>query len=174
MVPALCNQLNLLVFVLCFSVRLQAQIPAFRARDFHKADSVAALYPGHSLTGLKSLADKLTKPFSTDTDKFRAIYRWVCNNIENDYGLYVKNKSRREKLQNRPEELKQWNKKLSPLFFQKLLREHKTVCTGYAYLVRELSFLAGLSCKIIDGYGRTAESGWDRDCEPLVECHLSG
>lgn len=158
MVPSLRIQLKLLVFVLCFSVRLEAQIPAFQARDFHKADSVAALYPRHSLVNLKNLADKLTKPLSTDTDKFRAIYRWVCDNIENDYGLYVKNRSRREKLQYRPEELKQWNKQLNPLFFQKLLREHKTICTGYAYLLRELAFLAGLHCQIIDGYGRTAES----------------
>jgi len=90
MVPSLCNQLKTFVFVLCFSVRLQAQIPAFQARDFHQADSIAARYPDHSLTGLKSLADKLTKPFSTDTDKFRAIYKWVCNNIENDYSLYVR------------------------------------------------------------------------------------
>jgi len=112
MVPTFCNQLKFLVFVLCFSVRLQAQIPAFSARDFHKADSVVALYPDHSLVNLKSFADKLTQPFSTDTDKFRAIYKWVCNNIEYDYGLYVKNKYSREKWQNCPEKLKQWNKKV--------------------------------------------------------------
>jgi hypothetical protein len=38
------------------------------------------------------------------------------------------------------------------------LKEHKTVCTGYAYLVKELAYHAGLNCKIIDGYGRTAQA----------------
>jgi hypothetical protein len=116
------------------------------------------LYPNHSLADLKSLSDKLTRPLVTDVDKFRAIYSWVCTNIENDYELYVQNKSRREKLQDRPEELKQWNQKINHRFFQKLLHEHKTVCTGYAYLVKELAFHAGLTCRIINGYGRTIES----------------
>jgi hypothetical protein len=147
-----------LCFLLGFSLRLPAQLPGFQARDFHRADSVAALYPEHSLTDLKSLSDKLTQPFCADVDKFRAIYRWVCDNIGNDYGLYARNKAGRERLRDKPEALGQWNQKLNPQFFQKLLRERKTVCTGYAYLVRELAFHAGLSCKIIDGYGRTVGS----------------
>lgn len=147
-----------LCFVLSFSLRLPAQGPAAIGRDFRGPDSVAALYPNHSLASLKSLSDKLTQPFSSDVDKFRAIYRWVCNNIENDYGLYAKNKAGREKLRDQPEALGQWNQRLHPQFFQKLLREHKTLCTGYAYLVKELAFHAGLPCEIVDGYGRTAEA----------------
>jgi hypothetical protein len=150
-----------LVFILCFlpgfSVRLQAQLHALKG-DFQQADSVAALYPNHSLANLKSLSDKLTQPFASDFDKFRAIFSWVSNNIENDYGLYVKNKAKREQLRDQPDALRQWNQKLIPQFFHKLLHEHKTVCTGYAYLVKELALHAGLTCKIIDGYGRTADS----------------
>lgn len=141
-----------------FSGSLQAQRRSFADYDFRQADSVADLYPNHSLADLKHLADKLTKPLSTDEEKFRAIYRWVCNNIENDYGLYVKNKRKREKLKDDSEALHQWNKKFAPQVFKKLLREQRTVCTGYAYLLRELSYHAGLNCKIIDGYGRTAHA----------------
>jgi hypothetical protein len=59
----------MLVFsiVVIFSVGLRAQA------DYTKADSVAALYPNYSLKDLKSLANKLTKPLSTDVEKFRAI-----------------------------------------------------------------------------------------------------
>jgi transglutaminase/protease-like cytokinesis protein 3 len=145
-------------FLLPLSNRLQAQLPDYKNRDFYKADSVASLYPRHSLTDLKSLSAKLTQPFSTDQDKFRAIYSWVCYNIENDYGLYVKNKSKREKLKDRPGELQGWNQKVNQDFFQQLRDEYKTVCTGYAYLIKELSFHAGLACEIIDGYGRTTQS----------------
>lgn len=155
---SICQLVKLLVLIVCFTVRLPAQIPAYKAATFYKADSVASLYPKHSLANLKSLADKLTQPFTTDIDKFRAIYSWVCTNIENDYGLYEKNTSRRKKLKDRPKELQQWNKKVNPRFFQKLVRQHQTVCTGYAYLVQELSFHAGLTCRIIDGYGRTSKT----------------
>jgi hypothetical protein len=82
----------------------------------------------------------------------------VCDNIENDYELYARNKTARERLRDKPGALGQWNQKWNGPFFQKLLRERKTVCTGYAYLVKELAFHAGLACRIIDGYGRTAGS----------------
>lgn len=32
------------------------------------------------------------------------------------------------------------------------------MCTGYAYLVKELSFLADIECEIINGYGRSVAS----------------
>ncbi|CAA9246065.1 MAG: hypothetical protein AVDCRST_MAG56-1724 [uncultured Cytophagales bacterium] len=142
--------------LLGFSLRLPAQPPAFGGHDFRRADSVAARYPGHSLADLKSLSDKLTQPFSADVDKFRAIYRWVCDNIQNDFELYARNKAGRERRRDDPRALAGWNQQLNPQFFQKLLRERKTVCTGYAYLVKELAFHAGLACRIVDGYGRTA------------------
>lgn len=142
----------------CFSFNLKAQITDGKANDFAKADSMAALYPNHSLINLKELADKLTKPLDTDVDKFRAIFRWVCDNIESDYGFYVKNKAKREKLHDKPEELEQWNKQSNPYFFRRLLYDHKTICSGYAYLVKELCFQAGITCRVIDGYGRTIDA----------------
>ncbi len=146
-----------LVFV-NFSASLYAQQVDFETTDFKTADSVAALYPGHSLRNLKILADKLTIPLSTEEEKFRAIYRWVCFNIEYDYQNYLTNKHKRDKLKNNTGELAQWNKKFSLVVFNKLLTEQKTVCTGYAYLIKELSYHAGLSCVIIDGYGRTTQA----------------
>jgi len=134
---------------------LRGQNVNYNHKDFTKADSVASLYPNHSLSDLRNLSYKLTHPFATDVDKFRAIYRWVCDNIENDYDFYKKNKYKREKLKNRPAELTEWNQKFSPRVFQKLLEQHKTVCTGYAYLVKELATYAGIPCEIINGYGRT-------------------
>ena len=138
-------------------VQVSAQSPDLSEVNYRKADSVAALYPGHSVTNLKVLSDKLTQPLTSDEEKFRSIYYWVCNNIENDYGYYKKNKHKRESIKD-PEKLKQWSKKFSVQVFTKLVREHKTVCSGYAYLVKELAYHAGLSCEIIDGYGRTAQA----------------
>jgi hypothetical protein len=137
---------------------LHAQETSFETFDFRKADSIAALYPDHSITDLKKLSIQLTAALSTEPEKFRAIFRWVCNNIENDYEFYVANKKKREKLRENPDELAKWNRSIAPRVFQKLHKEHKTVCTGYAYLVKELANQAGLTCEIIDGYGRTAQA----------------
>jgi transglutaminase/protease-like cytokinesis protein 3 len=142
--------------MLAFAVHLHAQTD-FEHRDFAKADSIAALYPRHSLRDLKNLADKLTKSLPTEEEKFRAIYKWICNNIEYDYVLYIKNKQKREQLKD-PEALKAWNKRFSVRVFSDLLHKQRTICSGYAYLVRELASHAGLPCVIVDGYGRTAQA----------------
>lgn len=145
------------LIVVIVSASLRAQITDFRDTDFRKADSVAALYPNHSLKDLSILADKLTSPLATEVEKFRAIYTWICSNIENDYILYEENKRKREKIKN-PKALDAWNKKLGVRVFKTLFSEHKTVCSGYGYLVKELAIHAGLSCMVIDGYGRTAQA----------------
>lgn len=139
-------------------INASAQTEDLNRTDFNKADSIAALYPDHSLKDLQILTYKLTGSLPTEESKFRAIYKWVCDNIAYDYNLYLKNKYKREKLQSEPDELNEWNKKLSSLAFKKLLEQHQAVCTGYAYLVKELASLAGIPCVIVDGYGRTAQA----------------
>jgi hypothetical protein len=148
---------SLLIFYLTAisATALQAQIGDFADTDFSKADSIAARYPGHSVTDLYSLSWKLTNALATEQEKFRAIYKWVCDNIENDYSLFQKNQRQRQKLKD-TEALARWNRKITHEVFETLRLKHKTVCTGYAYLLRELAAYAGISCEIIDGYGRNA------------------
>jgi hypothetical protein len=124
---------------------------------FRKADSIAAFYHGHSLKNLKLLSDKLTATLSTEKEKFRVIYKWVCDNIDNDYALNVKNQQKRAQLKDETS-LIAWNRKANEQAFRNLIEQKKTVCTGYAYLVRELALQAGLTCKIVDGYGRTVQA----------------
>lgn len=138
------------VSVCCSTVR--AQVSDFRNTDFNKADSIAERYAAHPLKDLKGLADKLTVPLLTEQEKFRAIFKWVCSNIEVDYTLLTMNKQKRAKLQG--DKLGRWNKEFNAIVFQTLLHERKTICTGYAYLIRELAFHAGLTCEIVNGYAR--------------------
>jgi hypothetical protein len=119
---------------------------------YTKADSIAGLYPHHSLKDLRLLSQKLTSPLSADTEKFRAIYKWVCSNITTDYELVEINREKRMALKN--DELIAWNRKMNDRMITMLVEEHKTLCTGYAWLVRELSQHAGIRCEIISGYGR--------------------
>lgn len=148
----------LLIVMMVKCAGIAAQHPDFASTDFSKADSVAALYLNHSLKDMKELAHKLTASLVTEPEKFRAIYVWVCTNIENDYDDYREVKRQREKWRNDPDAFRKWSRAFSKRSFQKLITQHKTICTGYASLVRELAGRAGLSCVVVDGYGRTSQA----------------
>ena len=128
----------------------------FNYLDFKKADSIALLHKGAGLTNLPLLTHNLTHGLATDTEKFRALYTWVCTNIENDYSSYLRTSKKRKKLSKDREAFLQWNNSFTPKVFEKLVQSRKTACTGYAYLISELASLADIDCKIINGYGRTA------------------
>ncbi|MFA0961565.1 transglutaminase domain-containing protein [Roseivirga sp. BDSF3-8] len=129
--------------------------------DYARADSMAGLFPGHSLDHPALLAHKLTQGLEGDKERFRALYRWVCTNITNDYGLYLRNRRKQVKWQSEPEKLAEWQRKFAPLVFKRLRKHHATLCTGYAYILRELARHVGLEAELINGYGRTANSNVD-------------
>lgn len=146
---------TVLLFLFTFIVSF-GQRSDFKHISFKKADSIAKNYKGESLKNLPVLTQNLTSNLDTDVEKFRAIYTWVCTNIENDYTSYLKTKKKRKKLFKNREALLLWNYSFTPKVFKKLLEKKKTACTGYAYLIRELADLASIDCKIINGFGRTA------------------
>ncbi|KAG1657647.1 Kyphoscoliosis peptidase [Nymphon striatum] len=138
----------------------------FSTIDFAKADSVAFIHKGESLENLPVLTHNLTANLTTDAEKFRAIYTWVCTNIENDYGSFLKTSSKRKKFAEDRDAFLEWNNSFTPKVFEKLVNEKKTACTGYAYLISELANLANLKCKIVNGYGRTATLRLDENSIP--------
>src|SRR6187402_774547 len=119
------------IVVLVSNPVLYGQLSDFNRTDFKEADRIAELYPRHSLKDLKVLSDKLTQPLATDVEKFRAIFKWVCLNIESDYALFVENKSMRGKLSG--EKLSKWEEIFSGRVFSVMTAHHRTICTGYAY-----------------------------------------
>ena len=141
----------------CIAISLcNAQVSDFEAIDFKKADRTAKAFHNASLENLQELVNNLTVNLPTDVERFRSIYKWVCTNIENDYKLYSKNKRKRHSYRNDSIQLNIWNAHFKTILFEKMVGEKKTICTGYAYLVKAMSDLAGLDCKIIHGYGRTS------------------
>jgi transglutaminase/protease-like cytokinesis protein 3 len=139
------------------TVRLPAQ-NLFTEIDYHKADSCAHALRGHALHDLPALSAKLTNGLNTEVEKFRAIFTWVAVNITNDRELFVMNKRNREKLSGDAKALDAWNREMSARTMKTLMEQRRTVCTGYAYLVRKLAMHAGIQCEIIHGYGRTVEA----------------
>jgi hypothetical protein len=151
---------KLLCIAVCYLLYLNVhgQHPDFAKVDFRRADSIADFHHGRELQQLRVLALDLTASLPTEVEKFRAIYTWVCKNVENDFrnSLHVEKKINR--LYHHKKKWSEWNQSFSREVFQKLLLEKKTICTGYAYLVKTLTNLIGIPCEIVDGYGRTSQS----------------
>lgn len=144
------------IVIFVFAFQSYAQIWDFSHIDLKKADSIALGCKDEGLHNLPQLSHKLTSQLTTDVERIRAIYRWVCANIANDYSSYLKNKRKRSRFKSDSLKLKGWNDSYRKTLFKKLLKDQKTICTGYAYLVKELAQLANLECEIVQGYGRVS------------------
>lgn len=159
-------RISILSFFLSFSLMSFAQRTDFNHIDFKKADSVAHYYKDASLKNLPVLTHNLTVALETDVEKFRAIYTWISSNITNDYSSYIKISNKRKRLVKDRQAYLDWNTSITPKVFKSLLEDRKTACTGYAYLVKEMANLAGFTCNIIDGYGRTPNLLLKEDSPP--------
>ncbi|HLT33088.1 MAG TPA: transglutaminase domain-containing protein [Aquaticitalea sp.] len=128
----------------------------FEKFDFQKADRMALACKNDGLVNLPELVHNLTAELSTDVEKFRAIYRWVCGNIANDYRLYEKNMRKRQRFKDDSLKLKAWNDEFRKRSIRTMIEEKRAICTGYAYLVQEMSKLANIRCEVVNGYARTS------------------
>ncbi|SDG94920.1 transglutaminase domain-containing protein [Winogradskyella thalassocola] len=160
--------MKIFLFILpfIFVTQTYAQISDFDHLDFKKSDSIALVYKNEGLYNLPQLAFQLTSTLDTDAERFRAIYRWVCNNISNNYSLYLKHKRKTERFKNDSLKLKNWNDDFRKKLFNKLLKDQSTICTGYAYLVKELAQLAHIDCEIVQGYGRVSTTDLEKLDQP--------
>lgn len=147
---------SFLMLFFSLSANAVGQLRDFGHVSFAKADSLARLFPDHSLNDIHVLTDKLTQPLKSDVEKFRAIYTWVCLNIDNDYSLYQKNKHKQSRLEG--PELIAWNNEVRKTIIDRLLDSKQTICTGYAYLIREMTRAVGVPCEMIPGFGRTLQN----------------
>ncbi|KAI5866511.1 hypothetical protein GGS23DRAFT_550933 [Durotheca rogersii] len=107
-------------------------------RDFSAPDSVAAQHPYQSLSRrdpVGYLAGVLCGPFSSATDKARAIFTWchhnIAYNVEEFFGKCIKGRSVEE-----------------TIFYG------KAVCQGYAEVYQAIAQRAGLQCVVVSGHGK--------------------
>lgn len=144
----------LFICLFIFTFQSNAQISDFDEIKFQKADSIALECKNLGLQNVPELSHQLTSNLSTEVERFRAIYRWVCGNIANDYAMYSKNMRKRHRFKNDSLKLKVWNENFRKSSFQKMIKHQKTICTGYAYLIKKLSDLANIESEIVHGFAR--------------------
>ena len=148
----------------CFLLAFQcvAQKTDFAHINFQKADRIALECKNEGLDNLPELAYQLTSQLDTDVERFRAIYRWVCNNIANDYKLYQRNMRKRQRFKNDSLKLTEWNNRFRKISFKTLLEDQNTICRGYYYLIKELSKLTNINCEVVNGYAKTSMTNLER------------
>ncbi|MGC6430930.1 MAG: transglutaminase domain-containing protein [Jejuia sp.] len=132
-----------------------AQKSDFSHINFQKADSISRTCSSMSLKNMPLLVHQLTNDLDTQVEKFRAIHTWVCLNIESDHYFSEITLKKRKQLQANRLALHKWNAKAQAKVFKRLVRSKKTICTGYAYVLKTLANLVDIECEIVDGYART-------------------
>lgn len=148
-------RIALYVFLLLSSCFF-AQQSDFSHINFSKADSIAKQIKSKRLYKLNKLTFELTKDVKTDIEKFRTIYKWICTNVSNDFGLYTLNERKRKRFVDDSIKLQNWNSKFKKKLFKKLLKRKRTICTGYAYLLKEMCSIVGIESKMVNGFARTS------------------
>ncbi|CAG8361219.1 unnamed protein product [Penicillium salamii] len=106
-------------------------------RDFSGPDNHAARYPRASLPtqDMAWLANELTAPFSSLTDKARAIFTWLHHNVMYDTHAF-------------------FNNCVKPSTPASTLATGLAVCEGYAGLFAALATHAGLEAVVVGGHGK--------------------
>jgi hypothetical protein len=99
--------------------------------DYRVADSLALNFPKKKYNSFTEIVSPLCSPLPTEHEKFRAIFRWITNNIE-------------------------YNKSAAQVSeADKIVRKNKAVCAGFASLLKEMCLSAGIECEIITGHTKT-------------------
>ncbi|KAJ5690715.1 hypothetical protein N7462_005107 [Penicillium macrosclerotiorum] len=106
-------------------------------RDFSGPDTRAAQYPRATLPSqdLGWLANELTAPFPSLTDKARVIFTWLHHNVQYDVYSF-------------------FNNCVKPSTPASTLATGLAVCEGYAALFVALATKAGLEAIVISGHGK--------------------
>ena len=128
----------------------------FDSINFSKADYLAKTIKTKRLYELNKLTYSLTNNLETDVEKFRSIYVWISNNVANDFKMYSLNERKRKRFEKDSIKLENWNSKFKKILFKKLLKKKRTICTGYAYLLKEMCKIAGIQSIMVNGIARTS------------------
>ncbi|KAF1849299.1 uncharacterized protein K460DRAFT_375964 [Cucurbitaria berberidis CBS 394.84] len=108
-----------------------------QCRDFSAPDGHAARFPRTQLpsSDVGWLAHQLCSPFTSPTDKARAIFTWLHHNVDYDTHSF-------------------FNGTIQPSTPEKTITSGLAVCEGYAGLFAALALKAGLQALVCSGDGK--------------------
>ena len=122
--------LTLLIFF-PFTFLGQDSLLILKNFDYRKADSIAINFPKKKYNSYTEITGPLCEKLTTEHEKFRAIFRWIAENIE--YNKSAANVSDADKI----------------------VKRNKAVCMGFSSLLKEMCNSVGIECDTISGYTKT-------------------
>jgi transglutaminase/protease-like cytokinesis protein 3 len=117
-----------------------------------KPDSIAAAYFNHSLKHPDQLAQLLVKGLDSEEQKFRAVFRWVADNIEYDLQTYLDTERMIRKYGKNSRKFRSWQARKNKYSYTRTVNKKKAICSGYAMLLTEMCNAVAIPCKVINGY----------------------
>ena len=138
----------LFVFFCC----LNCFLSKLNCQEFHKTDSIVDSYP-KQIVDPNLLVQLIKKDFSTQSEKVRAIYRWITTNIAYDESLARTMDGKSIKAFSYMSDKEKEKKELlfKSELVTKTINSKKTVCHGYAVLMEDLCQKLGIEARIILG-----------------------
>lgn len=103
--------------------------------DFTLIDKHADKAPAYLKRSIPALVNYLIKPAEDETQKVRAIFRWISQNITYDVDAY-------------------FDQRLIVEEPEKVIRRGRAVCGGYAQLFKRMCKEAGIQSEIIAGWSK--------------------
>jgi transglutaminase/protease-like cytokinesis protein 3 len=102
-----------------------------------------------------TLSQNLTRPYKTDLEKTRSIFRWIADNIAYDVDAYHDIDRLYEGIWDKVKYSDSASQKYQELVVEYVLNKKMAVCDGYSRLFKSLCDHAGLKSEIITGYSRS-------------------
>ncbi|MEO5572669.1 MAG: transglutaminase domain-containing protein, partial [Bacteroidia bacterium] len=112
---------------------------------FESVDAKILNLPAYKSDDLDTLSELITKDFSTESEKVRAVYVWVANNISYNTEKYFAGRNRLSELS---------GEQVEGESAEEIISSRQAVCEGYSNLLKALCTKAGISCEVIEGIGR--------------------
>ncbi|XP_061438940.1 uncharacterized protein LOC133363690 [Rhineura floridana] len=125
----------------------------FRQLDAHVLHVSEQLKTNQGSLSIQTIVPLITKGAKQQLEKARAIWMWLCHNIEYDVDGFL---GLSEKI-HIPEQV---------------LWSGRGVCSGYAHLCHEMCKEAGLTCVEVSGYGRGAGYSQGQSCLQKKSNHM--
>ncbi len=138
------------------------------AQNFEPVDLKVGLYPAQ-YSSANQLANQITKDFTNDIDRVRAIYTWLALNVSYDFKTLYSGEAQINFSYSGEEDLQRKLAAINTHIVNKTLRTKKAICEGYAQTFKKVTELMDIPCMLIGGFSKTSIN--DIGSNPAVENH---
>lgn len=116
------------------------------AQDYERVDAIISMYP-QTFENPEKLSKFITRDFTSDEDKIRAIYTWIIQNVAYDPDEYKQFDYTFTNYRERNEK----DEKLRTKITERTLQKGVAVCEGYAMLFEKLCEQQGIKNYLVRG-----------------------